>query len=69
MLQNNSKAMMQKFESEIVLYNDEYFLLISKVNKNYLENKVKHLEIIYDFFENFIKCAFVNEGLKLGLYD
>jgi len=52
---------------EILFYNENYFLVISKIKKTDLDDVNKHSQIITDFLKNFIMCAFINEGLKIDM--
>jgi hypothetical protein len=54
-------------DRQILSHNEEYLLVISKVKKSDLDDLTKHSEILIDFFKNFIMCAFINEGLKIGI--
>lgn len=52
---------------KILFHNEDYLLVLSKVKKSYLNDITMHSGILIDFLKNFILCAFLNEGLKIGM--
>lgn len=55
----------QEYDSQILSYIDDYFLVITKFKKNYMNDRTKYNEIFIDFLKGFIMCAFVNERFKI----
>lgn len=64
---NSTSSEIEEFGCDILLQSNERYLVISKINKKYLNDVSKHNEILFNFLVNFIRCAFVNEAFKLEI--
>ena len=66
---NSLSSEIEEYGCDVILHNNEHFLIISKFKKSNLNDLSKHSEIFVDFLKNYIRCAFINEGFIIECYN
>ncbi len=60
---NRRNILINELDGQVIFYNQEDWLCISKFNKEDLDNEDAYGEIFYNFLNNFLRYAFTIEKI------